>query len=141
MDDFERWAADPANASRERLVWRLVMYRLSAYALAAGWPDAVALARHRLTAKVAAQLYTALGSIGANITEGYSRSSGRDRVRIYEYALGSVRESAHWYRAAVPLLGEQVVAERLAILHRITCTLLAAIPAERGRDIRRSKEQ
>jgi len=32
-------------------------------------------------------LYRALGSTPANITDGYGRSSGRDRVRVYEYAL------------------------------------------------------
>ena len=141
MDDFERWAADPRNASMERLVWRLVMYRLAMYALVRAWDDANRLVRNRVTAPIASQLYRAVGSIGGNIAEGYSRSSGRDRVRLYEYALGSVRESAHWYRAGAPLLGDEAVTDRLAILHRITCTLLVSIPAERSRDIRRSKEQ
>jgi len=140
MDDFERWAADPRNASTERLVWRLVMYRLATYALVPAWDDAIRLGRNRVTAPIASQLYRAVGSIGGNIAEGYSRSSGRDRVRIYEYALGSVRESAHWCRAGAPLLGDDLVVERLAILHRITCTLLVAIPSERARDIRRAKE-
>jgi four helix bundle protein len=138
MDDFERWAADPRNASSERLVWRLAMCRLAAYALARGWDDAERLARHRITASIAAQLYRALGSVGANIAEGYSRGSGRDRVRFYEYALGSARESAHWYRSAAPLLGWETLDARIAILHRITCTLLVAIPSERERVVSRS---
>ncbi|MFN8404533.1 MAG: four helix bundle protein [Anaerolineales bacterium] len=37
--------------------------------------------------------YEAVGSVGANISEGYSRSSGKDRARFYEYALGPARES------------------------------------------------
>ncbi len=117
------------------------MYRLATYALVRAWDDALQLVRNRITAPVASQLYRAVGSVGGNIAEGYSRSSGRDRMRIYEYALGSVRESAHWYRAGSPLLGQAVVADRLSILHRITCTLLVAIPAERARDIRPSKDR
>ncbi|MDF1503898.1 four helix bundle protein [Roseisolibacter sp. H3M3-2] len=137
--DFERWAAEPGNASAERLVWRLAMYRLACYALHTGWDDALRLARSPIAAPIAAQLYRALGSIGANIAEGYSRGSGRDRVRFYEYALGSARESTHWYRAAEPVLGLEVAEARRAILHRTTLTLLAAIPAERDRLIRRAE--
>ena len=36
---FESWAADPGNATPERLVWRLRVYRLSLYALDIAWPD------------------------------------------------------------------------------------------------------
>lgn len=139
MDDvearFEAWAGDPCNATVERLVWRLVMYRLASYALHVGWQDANRLARSPLTAPIAAQLYRALGSIGANIAEGYSRSSGADRVRLYEYALGSARESLVWYRAAQPMLGESDFASRAQILQRIIATLLVAIPVERARRI------
>ncbi len=38
-----------------------------------------------------------VGSIRANIAEGYSRGTGKDRARFYEYALGSARESRDWY--------------------------------------------
>jgi four helix bundle protein len=38
--------------------------------------------------------------VSANIGEGYSRRSGRDRARFYEYALGSAREARDWYYKA-----------------------------------------
>ena len=38
------------------------------------------------------QLYRSFGSIRANITEEYSRSSRKDQPRTYEYSLGSARE-------------------------------------------------
>ena len=111
------------------------MYRLAAFALHAGWSDANVLSRIAVTRSVAPQLYRALGSIGANIAEGYSRSSGRDRVRLYEYALGSARESVVWYRAAAPVLEAALVADRQEVLRRIVTTLLAVIPQERARRI------
>ena len=49
------------------------------------WTDAEKLVENAITGEVAAQLYAAIGSIGANIAEGYSRSSGKDRVRFFEY--------------------------------------------------------
>jgi four helix bundle protein len=114
---------------------------MRAYELACGladeaWVDAEKLRHHRVTEKVAGQLYAAVGSIKANLSEGYSRSSGRDRARIFEYALGSTRESRAWYEAAVPVLGKEVVEGRLADLEEIRRLLLAAIPRERDRLIR-----
>ncbi|MEO8194839.1 MAG: four helix bundle protein, partial [Gemmatimonadales bacterium] len=65
------------------------------------------LRAHPLTQEIAGQLYTAVGSIAANIREGYYRSSGKDRARIFEYALGSAGESEEWYDAAEPVLGSE----------------------------------
>ena len=44
-----------------------------------------------------AQLMRALGSIAANVAEGYSRTGAADRRKFYEYALGSAREAEVWY--------------------------------------------
>ena len=76
------------------------------------------------------------GSIAANIGEGYSRSSGRDRARFFEYALGSAKESGIWYRAAVRVLDHPTVASRMAVLEEIQRMLQAVIPRERDRTIR-----
>jgi four helix bundle protein len=111
-------------------------YRLAIYCIHVAWADVTLLARHQVTKHVAGQLYRALGSIGANLAEGYSRSSGPDRVRMFEYALGSARESVVWYRASAPVLGMDAVAARESILQRILQLLLVAIPSERPRNIR-----
>jgi four helix bundle protein len=103
------------------------------------WDDAERLSHHQATEKIAGQLYAAIGSIGANLAEGYSRSSGRDRAKIFEYALGSTRESMMWYRSALPLLEKALVETRLDKLEEIRRLLLSAIPRERGRLIRPSK--
>src|SRR4051812_40838343 len=97
------------------------LYRMRAYQLAHAliadcWTDAERLRHHRVTEKISAQLYAAVGSIAANLAEGYSRSSGRDRARIFEYALGSARESMTWYESAAPVLGTELVGERLGKL-------------------------
>jgi four helix bundle protein len=133
--NLEPWeAADERDRSDS--LWRMQSYRLALQALAVGWNDAQALDRMRITRRVAPQLYDALGSIGANVAEGYSRSSGADRARFFEYGLGSTRESAVWYRAARPVLGSTVVATRIETLTRIRQLLLVTIPRERVRRLR-----
>ena len=85
---------------------------------------------------MAPQLYRAAGSIGATVAEGYSRSSGLDRVRFYEYALGSARETREWYLHGEPVLGTARGTMAMDVLTRISKLLLASIPQERKRLIR-----
>jgi len=81
-------------------------------------------------------LYRAVGSIGANLAEGYSRGTGRDRARFYEYALGSARESRDWYYKARHLLGDDVTQHRLELAARVTQLVLTMIPQQRGTVLR-----
>ena len=112
------------------------VYQLAVELLVEAWPDAEELSRHPMMQKVCDQLYSAVGSIEANIADGYSRSSGKDRSRFFEYALSSVRESVTWYRAARPILGIDVTTKRWEKLEEIRRLLLAIIPLERKRLIR-----
>ncbi len=116
-------------------LYRMRAYRIARDLLDVAYLDADRLNNNQVTEKVAGQLYAAVGSIAANLGEGYSRSSGKDRSRIFEYALGSVRESMIWYHAAKPFLGD-IARERLDKLEEIRRLLLAIIPRERGKLIR-----
>jgi four helix bundle protein len=89
--------------------------------------------RSRIMRPIGSQLYRALGSIAANIAEGYSRSSGADRARHFEYSLGSTRESLVWYFAVAALLGRDLFEARHETLSQIRRLLLATIPTERKR--------
>jgi four helix bundle protein len=113
-------------------------YRLGLYAIECGWGDVSLLERRYATSHIAPQLYRALGSISANLTEGFSRGTVRDRVRFYEYTLSSTRESKVWYYSARPILGASVVDERQGRLEEIRKLVLGTMRNERrgGRDFR-----
>ena|SRR5438105_1876516 len=132
---FDAWLAHPRNSMSGDPVWRLTAFRRALYCAEIAWPDVSRLAHHPVTAGVASQLYRALGSIGANLTEGYSRSSGRDRARMLEFSLGSARESVVWYRLARPILGDDLIDHRLDSLNHITRLLSTMIPRERLRNL------
>ena len=104
------------------------------------WDDCEKLAQNEIFKNIAGQLYAAMGSILANLGEGYSRSSGRDRAKIFEYALGSVRESMEWYRSGIRVIGSETVGLRLGKLEEVRRLLLATIPRERDRLIRPKKQ-
>jgi four helix bundle protein len=117
-------------------LWKMQAVQISRELLPECWDDAEKLARNEITRNIAGQLYTAMGSILANLAEGYSRSSGRDRAKMFEYALGSVRESMMWYRSGSRVLGKETVDQRLDKLEQVRRLLLATIPRERDRLIR-----
>ncbi len=115
---------------------RMRVFQLAAELIPDAFEDAKVLRAEPITEEIAGQLYAAVCSIEANISEGYSRSSGKDRARIFEYALGSVRESMSWYKSSNPVLGEQTVQDRRDRLEEMRRLLLAIIPRERGRSMK-----
>ena len=133
---FEDWEAEAGSNRGADPLWRMAAYRMAGYALEMGWTDAQRLRRSRITWFVASQLYRALGSTVANIAEGYSRSSGPDRARLFEYALGSAREARAWYLAGRPVLEPTVVEARIHTLDRICRIMLTAIPVDVSPDPR-----
>jgi four helix bundle protein len=82
------------------------------------------------------QLYRSLGSISANIAEGYSRSTGRDRARFFEYALGSARESRDWYYKCRYGLENNTAIDRIGYITQVIRLLLSIIPHQRSRGLR-----
>ncbi|MCX6377205.1 MAG: four helix bundle protein [Armatimonadetes bacterium] len=128
--DYASWEKAVPDAITRDPLWRMRVYRLSLFVADVGWPDVTGLARDRRTTTLSDQLYRALGSIGANIAEGYSRSSTKDQTRFYEYALGSARESRDWYWKARHILGKEATDERLSHLSEIIRLLLTIVAKE-----------
>lgn len=124
-----------AGASHDPL-GRMRVYQLASELVPDAFQDAKALKVDVITERLAGQLYCAVCSIEANISEGYSRGSGKDRARIFEYALGSVRESMSWYKSSTPILGDSTVNNRRDRLEEMRRLLLAIIPRERGRPLK-----
>jgi len=129
---YEEWLATVPSELTNDPLWRMEVYRLAVFAADLAWHDVSKLAQDRRTLSLADQLYKAVGSIGANIAEGYSHRSGKDQARFYEYSLGSTREGRIWYYQARHILAETVATHRLKLLTKIARLLLTIIPAERG---------
>lgn len=133
---FEEWLESVPEEITGDSLWKMEAYRLALFASDIGWYDVTKLMRDRRTLGLADQLYEALGSVSANVAEGYSRGTGRDRARFYEYALGSARESRDWYFKGRHVLGEEVTMHRLRFLTQIIRLLLTMVPQQRGRVLR-----
>lgn len=134
--NYEEWLAQvPAEFTGDAL-WRMQVYRMALFLADLAWHDACKLAQDKRTLGVGDQLFDAVGSVHANISEGYSRQSGKDQARFYEYALGSARESRGWYYQGRHVLSEAVALHRIKLLTDIARQLNTIIPSERGYKMR-----
>lgn len=129
--EYDEWIETVPKAITVDSLWKVKAYRLALFLADLGWDDISTLAQDRRTLGLADQLYRAIGSISSNISEGYSRGTGRDRARFYEYSLGSARESRDWYYKGRHILGETVVRTRMEIIAQIVRLLLTMVPQQR----------
>ena len=128
---FADWLKTVPETIREDSLWRMKVYRYALFAADVAWPDVGKLFADPRTRSLSDQLYRSVGSISANIAEGYSRSSSKDRARFYEYALGSAREARDWYYKARHILGPEITEQRLQLYKAIIQLLLTMIPQQR----------
>ncbi len=133
---YEEWEQTVPEAITADVLWKMRVYRLGLFASDIGWEDVTKLMRDPRTLKLSDQLCRSLGSISANIAEGYSRSSGKDRARFYEYALGSARESRDWYYKSRHVLVDSVVEHRVDLCTQLIRLLLTMLPDERQRNLK-----
>ncbi len=133
--NFNDWLQTVPPEITGDALWHMMIYQQALFLGDLAWFDVTKLSQDRRTREIADQLYRAIGSISANIAEGYSKASGKDQARFYEYALGSSREARDWYYKARPILGDEVIIHRMRLIVQIIRQLLKLVPEYRGRKI------
>ena len=139
--NFNEWLKTMPELFTADALWKMVVYRYAMFLGDLAWHDATKLMSDRRTIGLSEQLYEAVGSVGANISEGYSRSSGKDRARFYEYELGSAREGRGWYYDGRYVLSDEVAHHRMQFLTQVIRLLLTITPEERSRTIREEEAE
>lgn len=129
---YSEWEKAVPHSIKDDPLWSVRAYRIALFLGDLAWSDATKLASDRRTISTSDQLYRAVGAISADISEGYSRITGKDRSRFYSYALGSARESRDWYYRARHILSEKVTEHRMQMLVHVIKLLLTMIPEQRG---------
>jgi four helix bundle protein len=134
--NFLEWQAAVPQEIKADLVWTVKAYRLALFLADLAWHDATKLLSDKRTLSISDQLNRAAGAVSADIEEGYSRGSGRDCARFYQFALGSAREARGWYYKGRHVLGPDVVRHRMQLLTEIIKLLITMVPDQRGRALR-----
>ena len=81
--EFKEWEISVPEAMKRDSLWKMTAYRYAAFLSDQCWQDVSILMKDRRTISLADQLYRAVCSVGANLAEGYSRSTGKDRALFY----------------------------------------------------------
>lgn len=128
---YAEWEHSVPECIKQDTLWRVTAYRLASYLRSLAWDDADVMSRDRRLRDCVAQMYRAVGSISANLSEGYSRNTGKERARFYEFALGSARESRDWYASGEHLLDRATFLARLELLTEIIRLTITMVPNQR----------
>lgn len=91
------------------------------------WNDCDDLAKDFRGKEVAKQLIRSVGSVSANIEEGYGRGFGKEYPQFLRISRGSARESKGWYRKSKFLLSEKIIKERIEKIDAIISMLAKSI--------------
>ena len=105
----------------------LIFYRKSCELWDLFWNDSEVLLADLRGRRIADQLTRSVGSVGANIEEGYGRGFGKEYPQFLRYSRCSARESKGWYWRARFLLGQEIVKNRIALIDEIIAMLSATI--------------
>jgi four helix bundle protein len=132
---YNEWEKAVPEVIKQDVLWTVTAYRLALFLNDIAWHDVQRLSKEVCTRSLADQLYRSAGSVCANIEEGYSKISAKDRARFYEYSLGSARESRGWFYRGRHVLGEAVTGHRMNLLTDIVRLLLTMIPDQRTSEV------
>ena len=110
--NFQEWQASVPQEIKGDAVWSVKAYQLALFLADLAWHDATRLFADKRTISLADQLNRSAGGVSADVEEGYSRGTGKDRARFYQYALGSAREARGWYYKGRHVLGPEVAQHR-----------------------------
>jgi len=131
---FEEWVATVSERVKAEACWRFEAYPKALYVYELAWDDCEALMRDGRGHAVARQLIRSVGSISANLEEGYGRGvGGKEYLYFLRIAEGSARESKGWYFRGQQLLGPTVIEARQALLDEILALLVTEKRRHRAR--------
>ena len=128
---YDEWEATVPGTLKADAIWKVQAYRLASYVGCEAGFDADTVAERPWLVKSAGQLASAAESVPANIAEGYARLSPKDRIRYYEYALGSAAEAKSRYLTLSRRFDPSLVEARLDILASVSRLVLKMIQSGR----------
>ena len=120
----------PESLKRDPL-WSFQVYPKALFLYDLAWEDCEYLLKDPRGRAVANQLVRSVGSICANIEEGYGRGYGKEYSYFLRVSMGSARESRGWYYRGKRLLPADVLKHRIALLDEIIAMLAPNIQRQR----------
>ncbi len=106
---------------------KVQFYQLSLEVWDEFWGDSEMMLPDARVRELVKQLTRSVGSISANIEEGYGRGFGKEYPHFLRISRGSARESKGWYKKSKYLLSKEVIEARIQKLDSIIAMLVKSI--------------
>ncbi len=133
--DYASWEDTVPQRIKAEPQWRCYAYPKALFLYDLVWQDCGKLMNDLRGKAVAQQIIRSVGSISANIEEGYGRGIGTKSYRYFlSVAIGSARETKGWYFRSRRLLTTEVLEHRLALLDEIISLLATELARQRKRN-------
>ena len=132
IKNFEDWEETVHPTVKGTPLWGFQVYQKALFVYDLAWDDCDKLLKDKRGEAISRQLIRSVGSISANIEEGYGRGYGPDYAYRLRIAMGEARESQGWYWRAHKLLPQSVLDHRLSLLDEIIAMLFPIIKQQRN---------
>ncbi|MEZ4517773.1 MAG: four helix bundle protein [Chloroflexota bacterium] len=129
---YEEWLKQVPDSLTGDGLWQLVTYRQALFLSDLAWYDTAKLMEDSRGKGIAWQLVDSVGSISANIEEGYGRGYGKDYARFLRISIGSAREARGWYFRGRHVIEEKVVQHRMELIDEIIARLIVLARQQRS---------
>jgi four helix bundle protein len=129
---FEAWLQNVHPTIVNDPLWRFQLYPKALFVYDLVWEDCEYLLSDERGKANARQLIRSVGSISANIEEGYGRGYGKEYAYHLRVAMGEARESRGWYWRGRKLLSVEVLDHRLKLMDEIIAMLAPNINRQRN---------
>lgn len=124
---YEEWLANVPDSIKKDRLWEFPAYQKALLLYDLAWEDCEKMLPDVRGRGNADQLNRSVGSISANMEEGYGRGFGREYDYFLRIALGSARESRGWYYRSRRFLPPKVLQHRYALLDEIIALLVSKL--------------
>jgi four helix bundle protein len=128
---YEEWVGTVLETIRTDPLWSFDAYRKALFLYDLVWEDCEQLKQDLRGRPLIDQIVRSVGSISANIEEGYGRGFSKDRDYFLRVATGSAREARGWYFRSRHLLRADVLKHRMALASEVIALLINELSKHR----------
>lgn len=129
---FAAWEESVPDLIKGDQVWKSAPYPKSLYLYDLAWLDCQKLWSMPLGRPLADQLLRSVGSISANLEEGFGRGvQYKEYDQFLRYSLGSAREAKGWYFRSRRILSDDLANCRVTLLDEVISLITSILSRRR----------
>ena len=134
MVDFEKWVETVHKRIIREPIWQFNGYKKARYFHDLIWEDTDRWRKADWRSRgPGGQVIRSVGSISANLEEGYGRGYGKELLYFYRVALASARETKGWIYRSKRFYSPEALESRLKLCDEVISLLVDELNRQKNR--------